>query len=203
MLLTNKEAVQLPRIKPLALRTRQAPFDDPHYQFELKYDGYRGVGYFEQDRCRFVSRNDKILAQFQQLCEAIASELKVENAIFDGEIIAYDATGRPIFNNMRRRKGPFQYVAFDLLWLNNQDLRNLPLEQRRQLLLEILPKKSSLMVESVASIGNGIKMFQYMVDYDLEGVVAKRLDGKYLRTTKWYKIKNKSYSQALGRGRFF
>jgi bifunctional non-homologous end joining protein LigD len=200
----KKGAVQLPDIKPIALRARDKPFDDSRYQFELKYDGYRGVAYFERDRgCRIISRSGKKLTQFQPLCDAIAAELNVENAIFDGEVIAHDLSGRPIFTNIRRRKGPFQYVAFDLLWLNNHDLRHLSLEDRRHLLLEVLPKRSSLITESLAETGNGIKMFQLMVDNDLEGIVAKRLADKYLRTTKWYKIKNKSYSQAVGRGRFF
>ena len=200
----KKETVPLPQIKPITLKTIDKPFDDRNYQFELKYDGFRGVAYFDRGRgCRIVSRNDNLLSQFQPLCEAIMAELKVQNAIFDGEVIACDETGRPIFENLLRRKEPFQYVAFDLLWLNNQDLRLLPLENRRELLLKVLPKGSSLIVESLAVVGNGSKMFQLMVENDLEGIVAKRLSDKYLRSTKWYKIKNRDYSQAVGRRRFF
>lgn len=200
----EKGSVKLPRIEPIIARVRQKPFDDPRYQFEVKYDGYRGIVYFERDHgCRILSRSGKTLTQFQPLCEAIAAELGVQNAIFDGEVIAQDPTGRPVFKNMLRRKGPFRYVAFDLMWLNHHDLRSLSLENRRQLLLEVLPKDSAYVTESLAEIGNGSKMFQLMVDNDLEGIVAKRLTDKYLRSTKWYKIKNKGYSQAVGRGRFF
>jgi bifunctional non-homologous end joining protein LigD len=195
---------KLPRIEPLRLRTLDQPFDDQEYQFEVKYDGFRGIAYFEKGRgCRIISRQKLQMHRFQPLCQAISNELKVQNAIFDGEVISPDPTGRPIFNEMRRKKGPFQYVAFDILWLNNKDLRSLPLEHRRKLLVETLPKGSSNIIESLAVVGNGTKLFQLMVESDLEGMVAKRLADKYSYSTKWYKIKNKSYSQAVGRGRFF
>lgn len=200
----KKGSVQFPRITPIALKTLDEPFDDRLYQFEIKYDGYRGVVYFERGRgCRMISRNDKELTQFRRLCGAIAAELNVQNAIFDGEVISHDPSGRPIFKNILRQKGPYQYVAFDLLWLNGHDLRSLPLENRRELLLDVLPKGSLVITESLAVVGNGTKLFQLMVDNDLEGIVAKRLTGPYLRSTKWYKIKNKNYSQSIGRGRFF
>lgn len=200
----KKGSVQFPKITPIALKTLDQPFDDPRYQFEIKYDGYRGIAYFERGRrCRIISRNDNQLSQFQLLCDAIMAELNIQNAIFDGEVISHDPSGRPIFKNLLRQKGPFQYVAFDLLWLNGHDLRSLPLESRRELLLEVLPKGSSVITESIAVVGNGTKLFQLMVDNDLEGIVAKRLTSPYFRSTKWYKIKNKNYSQSIGRGRFF
>jgi bifunctional non-homologous end joining protein LigD len=178
--------------------------DDPNYQYEMKYDGFRGVGYFEKGRrCRFVSRNGNHLSRFQPLCESILKELKVQNAIFDGELISPDPTGRPIFKNMLRRGGAFQYVAFDLLWLNGEDLRSLPLEARRQKLLKVLPKSSRWITESLVQIGSGLSLYNLMVQYDLEGIVVKRLASPYSRSTKWYKFKNKDYSQAKGRRHFF
>ena len=194
----------LPKITPIIAKAGKQPFNDPNYLFEMKYDGFRGVGYFEKGRaCHFISRNGNTLSQFDQLCDDIADELKVDNAIFDGEVIAPDASGRPIFERMLRRQGPFRYVAFDLLWLNGEDLRALPLVQRRKNLLQVLPKSSTVIVESLAEVGHGVKMFNLMSEHDLEGVVAKRLDGKYTRSTQWYKIKFKGYSQSVGRQRFF
>lgn len=202
--LTPKDSIELPKIKPIALRKRTEPFDDPRYLFELKYDGFRGVMYFEKDRrCTLISRQGNKLAQFQPLCDAIAAELGIQNAIFDGEIIAYDETDRPIFMNMRKRIGPFRYIAFDLLWLNDIDLRQLPLEERREQLLKVLPKKSKLIQGPLAEKEDGSRLFQLIVDFDLEGIVAKPLSSRYTKTAKWYKIKNLSYSQAAGRGRFF
>ncbi len=197
---TTLSSQPLPQIKPIILKPLKSLKDNPNHLFEMKYDGFRAIAYFDRQRgCRFISRNGKRLPQFQDLCEAIASELKIKNAIFDGEIIATDESGRPIFKKLLRREGPFQYVAFDLLWLNGQDFRELPLEERRQKLLKVLPKSSKIISESLAQVGTGSKLFNLMVEHDLEGIVVKRLKDKYLRSTKWYKVKNPNYSQNVGR----
>jgi bifunctional non-homologous end joining protein LigD len=194
---------KLPKVDPVILKPLNRLVDNPNYQFEMKYDGFRGLGYFEPGRrCRFVSRNGNHLPQFQSLCEAISQELNIQSAIFDGEVISIDSTGRPIFKKMLQREGPFQYVAFDLLWLNGQDLRSFPLETRRQKLLKILPKSSRFIVEPLVEVGSGSKLYELMVENDLEGIVVKRLTDKYSRSTKWYKFKNKNYSQAKNRGHF-
>lgn len=198
------QSQKLPKVDPVVLKPLSRLVDNPNYQFEMKYDGFRGLGYFEPDRrCRFVSRNGTDLSQFRSLCEAISRELNVQSAIFDGEVISIDSTGRPIFKKMLQREGPFQYVAFDLLWLNGQDLRSFPLQTRRQKLLKILPKSSRFIVESLVEVGSGSKLYELMVENDLEGIVVKRLTDKYSRSTRWYKFKNKNYSQAKGRRQFF
>jgi bifunctional non-homologous end joining protein LigD len=198
------QSQMLPKIDPVVLKPLNRLVDHPNYQFEMKYDGFRGLGYFEPGRrCRFVSRNGNHLSQFQSLCEAISQELNVQSAIFDGEVISIDSTGRPIFKKMLQREGPFQYVAFDLLWLNGQDLRSFPLKIRRQKLVKILPKSSHFIVESLVQVGSGSKLYELMVENDLEGIVVKRLADRYSRSTKWYKFKNKNYSQAKGRRHFF
>lgn len=196
---TLTPAKPLPKIDPIILKPITEFQDLPNYIYEMKYDGFRGIAYFEPNRCRFVSRQGKHLFQFQKFCEAIARELKVESAIFDGEIIAPDPSGRPIFNRMLRRSEPFRYIAFDLLWLNGNDLRFLSLEERRAHLQKILPKPSQLIEEPLAQVGSGKKLFEAMVEHDLEGIVLKRLSDKYTRSTKWYKLKNKEYSQARRR----
>jgi bifunctional non-homologous end joining protein LigD len=194
----------LPKITPVTLKPLDRLVDDPNFLFEMKYDGFRGIAYFEKGRpTRLVSRNGNIFSQFQSLNDAISKELKVQSAILDGEVIAPDPTGRPVFNRLQRRQGPFQYIAFDLLWLNGKDLRSLPLEERRRKLLGILPKSSRLITASLVQVGSGAKLYDLMVEYDLEGIVVKRLTDKYLRSTKWYKFKNRNYSQASGRRYFW
>jgi bifunctional non-homologous end joining protein LigD len=65
----------------------------------------------------------------------------VTNAILDGEVICVDETGRPIFLGLLRRKEPC-FVAFDLLWLNGEDLRPLPLVERKKRLKRLLAGRS-------------------------------------------------------------
>ena len=63
----------------------------------------------------------------------------------DGEVIAADATGRPMFYDLLRHARSAAYVAFDLLWLDGADLRSLPLSERRKRLQAILPEASSFL----------------------------------------------------------
>ena len=129
----------LPHVKPIAPIRRTEPFDDPEWLFDLKYDGFRGLCYLEQGRCRLISRNGNLMSRFVGLGDQIAS-LDVGDAILDGEVIAADETGRPQFYDLLRDTQAPAYVAFDLIWLNGGDLRPLPLTERRRHLRNILPK---------------------------------------------------------------
>jgi len=95
------------------------------------------------------------------------------------------------------------YVAFDALWLDGQDLRELPLQQRKWRLRAILPKRSPIVCEPVSLDGKGRKLFATVQVHDLEGIVAKRKRDPYGPRTRWWKIKNPAYSQAEGRGDLF
>jgi bifunctional non-homologous end joining protein LigD len=129
-----------------------------------------------------------------------AASLEVTEAIFDGEVIAADETGRPLFYDLLRRSGKPVYIAFDLLWLNGTDLRPMPLSERRTRLRHILPNGSSVISEALYVEGRGRELFELMCMHDLEGTVAKRLDDPYESSMKWFKIKNPDYSQKEGRG---
>jgi bifunctional non-homologous end joining protein LigD len=76
------------------------------------------------------------------LCDQVAAEIGVDDAILDGEVIVADGTGRPVFIDLLRRNRPPGYVVFDILWLNGTDLRPLPLSERRRRLQTILPTTS-------------------------------------------------------------
>ena len=123
------------------------------------------------------------------------------NAILDGEIICVDETGRPIFLDLLRRKDPC-FVAFDLLWLNGEDLRSLPLVERKTRLKRLLRRRSNhLIAEAMTVEGRGKALMAAVEQHDLEGIVAKRKSDPYQRRVHWWKIKNPAYSQADdGRG---
>lgn len=198
--------LSLPHIDPIRPIFGKEPFGDKDWSFEFKYDGFRGLLYINNGRSRFISRQDKVLHQFDLLADAIAKKLalKMHNGIFDGEIVTKDATNRPIFSDVLHRKGMPIYVAFDLLWHNGEDLRSKTLSERRKILKQMLPKKSLLIEQSYSVGGNkGQRLYDLMCTNDLEGVVAKRHADPYGKRTKWYKIKNPTYSQAVGRKDFF
>ena len=112
----------------------------------------------------------------------MAAELGVDEAILDGEVIAPDTTGRPQFYKLLRRAGAASYVAFDLLWLNGTDLRPLPLSERRQRLLSILPNGSAAISAALSVHGRGLELFELMRDHDLEGI-RRQAPGRSLRAT--------------------
>ena len=197
----SHSASALPLIAAHPLRERQKPFDDPDWLFELKYDGYRALLYLERGRARLISRNGRHMRRFDALAAALVPLVKARNAILDGEIVVKDKTGRPIFLDLMRRRGDASYVAFDLLWLNGKDLRRKALLERKRALEPIIPRRWRPLIETgIWLYGAGSKLFQLVIDRDLEGIVAKRKDGAYSASMPWLKIKNPGYSQAEGRG---
>jgi bifunctional non-homologous end joining protein LigD len=93
----------LPRVQPIISVSSREPFDNPDWLFEFRYDGFRALCYIEQSRCRFISRRGNVLERFSALCEQVAEELGVEDAILDGEVVAADETGRRQFYDLLRR----------------------------------------------------------------------------------------------------
>jgi bifunctional non-homologous end joining protein LigD len=107
----------------MRLRLVKEPFDNPDYVFELKHDGFPASAYIDAGECRLVSRNLKNL-RFESLRAALG-KLPLSNAIIDGEIVCLDEKGISQFNWLlsgRRSKQAILY-AFDLLWINDVDLR--------------------------------------------------------------------------------
>ena len=193
----------LPRVQPIASTWRKQPFDDPEWLFDCKYDGFRALCYLERGSGCLISRNGNLMRRFDALALQVAAALAVDDAILDGEVIAADETGRPMFYHLLRRVRSAAYVAFDLLWLDGVDLRWMPLQERRKRLQAILPEASSIVSEPVSVVGRGRELFSLMVANDLEGIVAKRLADPYEPRTRWLKIKNPDYTQKEGRGELF
>jgi ATP-dependent DNA ligase len=92
--------------------------------------------------------------------------------------------------------------AFDLLRLNGRDPRQLPVLERKRMLLVHGGKHSRLMyAQHVKS--RGYELFQLICEQNLEGIAAKHKNGLYSSSTKWIKIKNPSYTQAESRHEMF
>src|SRR5215204_605083 len=103
---------------------------------------------------------------------------------------------------MMKRRKLARYFGFDLLWLNEEDLRALPLFKRKEKLKRILPTRSAHVLYVDHTTGAGRRLFELACEMDLEGVVAKRADSLYEETANcgnWIKIKNPKYSQKEGR----
>lgn len=191
----------LPQIDPIALVTRADAFDDPEWLFEPKYDGFRGLVYASKLGCEIRSRRDFGFDRFDELCNRIARVLGGREVILDGEIVALDRKGKPVFRDLLRGEGFLAFAAFDLLWLDGDDLRPLPLAERKLRLTDLLPADTGPLYKILTLEEYGRALFSAITKMDLEGIVAKRKGDPYRSATTWYKIKNPGYSQAEGERR--
>lgn len=129
--------MRLPRMDTAQLALVGQPFNDPDFLFELKHDGFRALAHIWDGNCELVSRRRNSYKSFQALRDSLA-QLKVKNAVIDGELVCLDAEGRSIFNDLLHRKGRPVFYAFDLLYLNGRDLRQLPLIERKDKLRNLI-----------------------------------------------------------------
>ena len=192
-----------PKISPIIPIRRRDLFESAEWVYELKHDGFRALAYLDGARCRLVSRRSNEMKRFGELAACIAKEIKVKDAVLDGEVCALDGTGKPAFYDLMKRQCQPVFYAFDIIWLNGRDLRDLPLLERKKILRKVIPRKSSS-VGCVSYVDRGaLKLFELVKKQDLEGLVVKRKDAKYSAQTLWYKILNPTYTQKTGRQEFF
>jgi len=195
----------LPRIDAAKLTVTRQPFDNSEYLFELKHDGFRALVYLDEGRCELVSRrrNSYKSKSFRPLRDSLA-QLKVKNAVIDGELVCLDSEGRSIFDELLFRRSCPTFYAFDLLYLNDVDLRQLPLIERKDKLRQLI--ENNLLPDVVCGKyveGRGIDLFDEVVRRNLEGIVAKRKTGTYTTVSDWLKIKNPMYTQSERRHELF
>ena len=155
---------------------------------------------------QYSPRNGNVFRGFKELAEWIGRRLKVD-AVLDGEIVVLDEYGRPQFNHLLFRRGVLYFYALDLLSLGGEDLRTVPLIERKARLRKLIRRGRShlLYVDHIEQ--KGCELFQRICELDLEGIVAKRASSIYRVTERpsrdWIKVKNPNYSQAEGREELF
>ena len=177
-----------------------APFDDPDWLFEVKWDGFRVEVVVDGDTVRLWTRGEQDASRYFGPFVDPPTWLAARQAVVDGEVIALDERGEPDFALLQARiKGrgvaaeptPFVYEAFDLLHLEGRSVLGEPLEQRRRLLASILqPDPRVRLSESI--IEEGVAFFEAAKARGLEGIMAKDRRAPYLpgkRTDRWQKIK--------------
>jgi bifunctional non-homologous end joining protein LigD len=165
--------------------------------YEIKFDGYRALALRGGNETRVLSRNEKDLGiKFPAVKDSIAA-LDIRDAIIDGEIVALDEKGRSSFQalqgfDMGQERPPIVFYAFDLLQFNGQDLRNLPVEERKAKLEEVLKKSPGVIRYSVSFTKNIEELLGKAREMGLEGLIGKRSGSRYeagKRSGAWVKIK--------------
>jgi bifunctional non-homologous end joining protein LigD len=126
--------------------------------------------------------------------------------VIDGEIVCLDAAGASDFYALMFNRQAPVFCAFDLLAVDGQDLRSLPLLERKRRLRLAMPRRDSHLRYCDHVRSRGREFFALACQHDLEGIVAKWKHGTYQtdgESTSWLKIKNPEYSQAEGRPELF
>jgi bifunctional non-homologous end joining protein LigD len=177
----------------LATLTEEVPRGEG-WSFEIKWDGYRIISTLAGGDAELRTRKDQDYTQrFENVARALRNALKTPECVVDGEVCALDEDGRPSFSAMQQAGPgtPIVYYVFDLLEVDGERLIDLPLSERRERLEQLLDRRNQTVRLSEA-FDDGNALLQAAKQQRLEGIMAKRLDSRYLpgrRTRDWLKIK--------------
>lgn len=190
-------------IQPMLATLVDEPVEGPGWLYELKWDGYRALGYINQGKVEIRSRNNK---SFNETYYPVYQALQQweENAVVDGEIVVVDENGFSDFTDLQAWRseadGQLLYYVFDLLWLDGVDLTQSPLTERRKLLRSIMPEDDSIIRMSETFEASGQQLFEATNKMGLEGIIAKKADSLYkpgTRSKEWLKIKTEQRQEAV------
>ena len=192
-------------LAPMHAETADAPFNDDNWSWEPKLDGYRVLAFINGDGVKLRSRRAglRLDAAFPRLLAELGKQA-VNGMILDGELVAFDASGRPSFNALQNRiqlktereiaaadqRSPVVFFCFDLLHFAGVNLRKSPYRDRRRYLSQcLLP---SPLVQLVHAEEDGKELHAAALASGFEGVIGKRKDSAYepgKRVKAWLKIK--------------
>jgi bifunctional non-homologous end joining protein LigD len=162
------------------------------WSFEVKWDGFRAIVRTDRE-FRVRSRRGWNMTEFVPELESLPAR-----GIFDGELVSFGPDGRPDFPSVcdrilnRNRTVPLTFIVFDVIAVGDQATMHLPYAKRRQL-LESLDLRDQRWHVSPA-FDDALALWDVVVQREYEGIVAKRLTGRYRPGERgWVKVKNRDY----------
>jgi bifunctional non-homologous end joining protein LigD len=163
---------------------------------EIKLDGFRMMVRRDPAGMRLLTRNGYDWTARFPLITAAAQALRAQSFLIDGEAVACDGDGVPVFDRLRYRRqdGRVFLYAFDLLELNGRDMRREPLEVRKRSLAVVLRRKAPAGIhfnDHCDDLPADI-VFRHACKLGFEGIVSKRVGSPYRsgRSRDWLKMKN-------------
>ena len=150
---------------------------------EIKFDGYRLMVRRDGPRVRCFTRNGYDWAKRFPTIVAAAHRIKASRFLIDGEVVILRNDGTSDFRALRSRRRGHEAVLydFDLIEQDDDDLRDLPLIERKQRLKKLIGKARHAILFTEHLIGDGAAMFRHVSSMGLEGIVSKRTDAPYRR----------------------
>lgn len=171
--------------------------DGGEWAYEVKWDGMRALAQIVRGHVHLSSRSEMdVTARFREITESTALHDLADGTLLDGEIVAFDADGRPSFSLLAPRIQAHRvnavsvsYVVFDLLGSGPRDLLAEPYSVRRAALRETLQDGPFVVVPE--AFDDGPSLLATTQEQGLEGVVAKRVGSSYqpgVRSADWVKV---------------
>lgn len=181
----------------LATTAKTVP-SGPDWIHEIKFDGYRVRVEREDDRVRLMTRGGHDWTDRYPLVVEAAKKNRPKRFAIDGELVVLDDNGVSDFNALHSRKHDreAQLYAFDLLALDGEDIRGLPLSERKAELRKFLRRPpAGIFLASYETGAIGPDLFRHACLMGLEGIVSKHRDRTYRsgRTDAWRKAKNRQH----------
>jgi bifunctional non-homologous end joining protein LigD len=162
------------------------------FSYEVKWDGFRAIVSTEGS-LRVRSRRGWDMTEHV----TFLAQLPVR-AVLDGELVSLDDDGKPDFPQLcecvlqRQGSTPLTLFVFDVLSVEGEPVVSLPYSDRRRILEEL--QLDAPAWRTPTAFGDGEALWEAVCGYELEGVVAKRLSGRYLPGRRgWIKTKNRDY----------
>lgn len=181
---------------PMLATLVDKPFDDPGWVYEVKWDGYRALGFcLKNGDVQILSRNNK---QFNEKFYPIFQVLQTwkKDIVVDGEILVINEKGVSKFGDLQNWRseadGDLVYYVFDLIWYEGKDFTELSLAERQAILEAVLPQDDDRVRLSKVFTAKGSEFFDAASKMGLEGIIAKKSDSRYSknnRSKEWLKIK--------------
>jgi bifunctional non-homologous end joining protein LigD len=181
-------------IEPCLPSPAKAPPSGLGWLHEIKHDGFRILARRGPAGVRLITRNGNDFTSRFPFIEMVVKSLPVRSCLIDGEAIVCDKDGLAVFELIRGHSTVASAVhcAFDLLEVNGQDIRNYPIEKRKNALAELLRDAHSNIVLNEHFEEDGEIVFREACKLGCEGIVSKRLGSIYRRgrSPNWVKVKN-------------
>ncbi|RYU89346.1 DNA ligase D [Mucilaginibacter terrigena] len=192
-------------IKPMLATLVNEPFDDPDWIYEVKWDGYRTLGFINKGEVQLLSRNNKDFNEKYYPLKKLLESWKL-NAVIDGEILVLNDKGVSNFGALQNWRseadGELVLYIFDILWYEGKNLMDLPLIERQAIMRDVIPTDDDRVRLSQTFKANGTEFFEAAGKIGLEGIMAKRASSTYSadnRSKDWLKIKiNKRQEVVIG-----
>ena len=180
-----------PRYRPMLAASGPIPGEPDDWAFEPKWDGWRATVTSWDGQLVVRTRTGRDVSDTTPELAALTGSFEGRSVVLDGELVAHRGTPssfyrlsgrmaarRPVAVAVHARRTPLTFVAFDVLYLDGQDRTRCSYRERRAA-LEALELRGPAWCTSPSWPGLGAELFAACTELGLEGLMAKRLDGRY------------------------